>query len=205
MVTGLARTPSTVAKASRFSLILPAALLICFLLPFVTISCDSLGSPRKDITTMTGLEVMTGKTIEIQSSIGLPGSSSQAGHVDPEPLAALAFVAGVAALIVTFIPSRLGLLAGAAASAVAFIALLLAKFSIDHKINQPANFSFGGGSTDQIPTGITIVAIYQTGYWLALVLSAASAGVLFYLWFIAPGTQDSSVHQSHSSGNLPPT
>ncbi len=36
---------STVTGVRRFSAALPAALLICFLLPFVTVSCTSPGSP----------------------------------------------------------------------------------------------------------------------------------------------------------------
>jgi hypothetical protein len=150
---------------------------------------------------MSGVEVMTGKTIDIQGSLGLP--SSQTGRIDPEPLAALALLASVAALLCTLVPNRVGLLAGAASSAVAFGSLLLAKFSIDNRVNQPATFSFTTDSPG-IPAGMVVVATYEAGYWLALVLSAASAGVLFYLWSMHSHLAESTSNLSYPPGAIPP-
>lgn len=172
-----------VVRARKLSPALFAAIVICFLLPFVTVACDSAGSPRQVLTTMSGLEVVAGKSVDMSQY----GSSTKPGHIDGEPWALVALLAAVIGIGIAFLPGRTGALGGAAAGAVAFVGLLLAKVSIDNRIANPANLtSTANGTTSTIPTGMRIVTDYQIGYWLALVLSAAAVALFIYLLVVGP-------------------
>lgn len=130
-------------------------ILICFLLPFVTISCAG-----QEIVTLSGLQLTTGETIETPSSYrGLPKKQQIPGEL----LAGLAFTSASVGLGVSFIKSRRGLIAQTSAGAAGNLLLLLLKGKLDHEVIQSGQ-------------GI-LSAKYDSGFWIAFLLFVATAGL----------------------------
>ncbi len=135
--------------------------LICFALPWHGAAVGD-----KTFGGVTGLHLVTGKTA---SEKGLFGIETKR-RVDVEPLAIFAFLAVLGGASAGFLKERKGLLCAAAAGAAA-VALL---FLLQWKLGREAR---GFVESDM-----------RFGYYLALLLSAAGAGLNLYAMMVLRGT-----------------
>jgi hypothetical protein len=130
--------------------------LLCFFLPFVTVSCQGM-----NVFTVTGRQLATGTTI-VQ-----PGGSgnSTKQRVSPDPFAAIAALSAVSGLVLSLVGRRM--LRGVATSGAAGAASLTAmKVHLDYELQKQ-----GMGMAQNN---------YQVGYFLALLLMVAGTGWSFY-------------------------
>ncbi|NHM27195.1 hypothetical protein G7K71_09395 [Desulfofundulus sp. TPOSR] len=121
-----------------------ALILICFSLPFVTVSCSGY-----EVTKITGFQMITGTEVEGEK-------------INPNPLAIIAFVAGVGGLIIGFWSSRKANVVSAVMGAVGFICTLLVRLLITQKVS-----SEGEGM---------LSVEYGSGFYLPLILFLVAAG-----------------------------
>jgi hypothetical protein len=150
-------------SASMFALI-----LICFFLPFMSLSCQG-----KDIVTMTGLQMATG--VEIANPAATLGGSlgNAASAAKPQKIAGsvpmgIAFVTAAAGLAATLLLKdrfQKSLVPGVA-SGIGAIILLFVKSGADSEVMKQ------GSGMIQVSYGI--------GFYLALLLFIANAGVNGY-------------------------
>lgn len=91
-------------------------ILLCFFLPFVTISCGG-----QEIVTFTQWDLIIGTKINTQ-------------EVDPNPIAVIILLVVLAGILVSFLKSRAGLILSAMSGVIGFVATLALKFTIDNEI-----------------------------------------------------------------------
>jgi hypothetical protein len=138
-------------------------ILICFFMPFLTLSCQS-----QDLMTLSGVQLGTGATMAQPSLYG----SAQARQIPGEPLATLAIAAAGAGLATAFVlKHRKELIGSTAAGAVGAIVLLALKSKIDGNILQQ-----GQGM---------IRVRYEFGFWLTFLFFVAVTGLNG--WELKPG------------------
>jgi hypothetical protein len=142
------------SETKKFSLPAFALALLCFFLPFVSVSCQ-----QQKIISFTGIQLVTGTAIEQPQMLG----PRKVDRVNPEPFAVLAFLAGLAGLGVSFLKDQKTALAPAIFGGVGAVCLLLLKLKFDGDIQRQA-------------AGILQVE-YDVGFWLVLLIYLA-AGVL---------------------------
>ena len=144
---------------------LPAAAyllaLICFLLPFVEISCNN-----QKVLSLTGVQLLGGTQ--------LPGSGGPFGgpaqRIKPDDSVVLAFIAGVAALVLSLLNQRRTDI-GAGACGIVGAGSLLA---LQHSIVAGAP-----------PQAMGLIQVqYQAGYFLSLLAFLAGAALSLYLAFV---------------------
>ena len=134
--------------------------LICFILPFVTVSCQG-----QKIASFTGVQLMTGTTIKEPGSFG----QQKTKKVDSEPTVLIAFLAGVAGLGISFLKSKKSAIVPAGFGLIGLIMLLVMKYRLDNQI-----LSEGGGML-QID--------YDIGYWLTFLLYLLAIGFNGFIFF----------------------
>jgi hypothetical protein len=150
-------------SASMFALI-----LICFFLPFMSLSCQG-----KDIVTMTGLQMATGVEIAnpaatLGGSLGNAASAAKPQKIDGSVPMGLAFVTAAAGLAATLLLKdrfQKSLVPGVA-SGIGAIILLFVKSGADSEVMKQ------GSGMIQVSYGI--------GFYLALLLFITNAGVNGY-------------------------
>lgn len=135
-----------------------ALTLICFCLPFITISCR-----QEQITTLNGIELATGKTVKPPSFFG---EKTKEQKIPPEPFAALAFFSGIVGLGTSFIKAKKSAIAPAGAGTAGFILLLMLKSKIDDEIVKQGQ-------------GLFLVS-YGFGFWMAFLFFVSSALINIY-------------------------
>lgn len=135
-----------------------ALTLICFCLPFITISCR-----QEQITTLNGIELATGKTVKPPS---LFGEQTKEQKIPAEPLAILALFSGIIGLGTSFIKAKKSAIAPAGAGTAGFILLLMLKSKIDDEIVKQGQ-------------GLFLVS-YGFGFWMAFLFFVSSALINIY-------------------------
>jgi len=148
--------------------------LLCFFLPFVTVSCQGM-----HVFTLTGQELATGTTITQPSAFGSPTRQ----RVSPDPFAAIAAMSAVSGLILSVFGRRM-LRSVATSAAVSAASLAVMKVHLDHQIQKQ---SMGMGQNN-----------YLAGYFLALLLMAVSAIWNFYRLRQEGNNQDRGVPPSEN-------
>jgi hypothetical protein len=128
--------------------------LLCFLLPFVSVSCN-----QQKVVRLTGYQLVFGATIELPQLFGPP----KAQRFNGEPLAAVAFLCCLVALGLSFTKNRGGEITAAALSGLSFVVLLLLKTKLEDDVRQQSS-------------GI-LQLDYEFGFWF-LVLSNILAAAL---------------------------
>jgi hypothetical protein len=146
-------------------------IIICFLLPFLAISCD-----KERIVTFTGIQLMTGKDIsmdyeEINSKINQRSGS--------EPLVILAFLCAIGGLVLGFVNIDKKLILTTIAGALGFIFLLSFMLKTDNSLSKE-----GMG---------VLSADFLVGYWLSFLLFMGSAGFSGYCYAKARGLPQMAV------------
>jgi len=159
--------------------------LLCFFLPFVTVSCQ-----RQKVMSFTGVELVMGTTINQPQMFG----PSKVERVDPEPLAILAFLAGLAGLGLSFLKTQKSAVAPAIVAGAGAVCLLLLKSKFDSQI-----LGKSGGM---------LQVDYDVGFWLVLVLYLAAVamnGFVFVETIKGPEEQTAAVEVALSSAAGPRT
>ncbi len=153
--------------------------LLCFLLPFVQISCGG-----QKLVSLTGVQLMTGTEIKPPNEIfGMKAESSDLkmtskSKTDPNWFAAIAFVAGLAGVLFALVKMERGGLIGGIAGAVGAVSLLIMRVNIS-------------GELSKNPMGAAFTIDYEAGYYLALLLLIFGAVTLLMAEF-KPGTLQSA-------------
>jgi hypothetical protein len=146
-------------EVKKFSPAIFAAALICFFLPFVNVSCQG-----EKIASFTGVRLVTGTTVEQPSLFG----QKENKKVDSEPLAALAFLCGVAGLGLSFLQKKKSAIAPALIGGTGVILLLLLKSKLD---------------SDVLRQGQGMLRLeYGAGFWLAFLFYVSAAAVNGFLF-----------------------
>lgn len=133
----------------QVSPLLFAASVLCFLFPFVTVSCGG-----QKVASFTGMQLAIGTTIEQPQAFGPP----QKQKVAPEPFAALAGLCAVVGIGLGFAGVGASIVSAISGGVGAFSLLLMRSRMDDQILNQ----SRGALQTN-----------YETGFSLALLLLIA--------------------------------
>jgi hypothetical protein len=129
--------------------------LLCFFLPFVTVSCNG-----KDVFAVTGQQLVTGTSGHHASAEG-----PEKPKISPNPFAAAAVLSAVLGLILSSVGRRM-IRSVAMSGAVGTASLAAMKVQLDYQIHKQA---MGMAQNN-----------YQVGYFLALLLMFIGAGWNFY-------------------------
>jgi hypothetical protein len=134
------------------------ASILCFLFPFITVSC---GGQR--VASFSGVQLATGTTVEQPQMFGPP----QKQKVDPDPTAAVAALCAILGLGLSFLRARAAL-GPAISGAVGAVSLLLLKSRLNDQI---------------VKQGQGMLQVnYESGFSLALILLIAGAAWNVYLF-----------------------
>jgi len=145
---------------SKVSIAIFIAASLCFLLPFITVSC---GGQR--IVTVSGVQLATGTNLDQPQMLG----PAQKKSVDPEPLVSLAALCAIIGLVLSFGGSAKAALGPAISGGLGFLLLLLLRAKMDDQIARQ--------SRDMLQVS------YEAGYTLTLLLLIAGAALNGYIFF----------------------
>jgi hypothetical protein len=150
--------------------------ILCFLFPFIAVSCQSpVGSVSVEYT---GNDLAFGGQPSISTSDGDVPQETDVPPATPQPLALLAYLLTIAGLFTTLIPSlRARLRTTAIIAGAAALFVIINETSVYNRIvSQLAGGSgsrfdsgFGSVSTD----GLSNLVHTQAGFWLAMLLLLA--------------------------------
>lgn len=134
------------------------AVLVFFLMPFLTLTCGGGGK----LITMSGTQLVTGASLDSKDGYS---SSRRSKKIKSEPLAAVAVLAAIAALALAFLRGKAGHLPARIGAAVCALSLLAMKLKVD---------------ADVLKQGEGVVTIqWEFGFWLALLAAIGAAVVSF--------------------------
>jgi len=134
--------------------------LICFLLPFVEVSCNG-----QKVVSLTGIQLLAGP--QIGGGVGMFAQPKQ--QIKPETSVVIAFVAGIAGLVLSLLKQRRTDIVGAVCGIVGGGSLLALQQSI-----------LSGAP----PQALGLLQVqYQPTYYLSVLLLFAGACLLFYVAF----------------------
>jgi len=133
--------------------------LICFLLPFVEVSCNG-----QKMVSLTGVQLLAGTQIG-----ATPGALAPPSQIKPETAVVLAFIAGVAGLALSLLNQRRTRVIAGISGIVAAASLLALQQSI---------------ASGAPPQAMGLLQIqYQPGYFLSIGLFFVGAALLLYFAF----------------------
>jgi len=145
-----------------------AAAILCFLLPFVSVSCSGQGDPI-EAATSRGIDLVTGGDPQLNPDLVRAfGEEGFAPDLGPQPFAILALVAGIGGLGLALTPQRWARLAAGLAAIAGVVALLLLRSRVESQV--------AAQSGSDLP-GIGFTVRYEIGYWIALGLFALATAV----------------------------
>ena len=146
---------------SKVSPVLFLVTVLCFLLPFITVSCNG-----QKIASLSGTELAFGSSVEQPSPFG--GATAKR-HVDAKPLATMAFLCAIAGIAVGFLVARMPLVSAIVGAAGAGFLLILT--------------STVTGDAGRQAVGLEID--YGAGFYLSLLLFIAATAWNGWLFFIS--------------------
>lgn len=136
-------------------------ILICFFLPFVTVSCQN-----QKLATLTGVQLATGTTIE-QSS--LLEQQNKEEKIPADPLASIVLVSACVGLGTSLLKSKKSAIVPAITGAVGSGLLLMTKAKVDNEVLKQ------GRGLLQVEYGI--------GFWLSFLLFLSATALNAYIFF----------------------
>lgn len=144
-------------QSNKLSLSTYGLILVCFFLPFVTVSCQG-----HEVVTLSGVQLVTGSTVESPDFFG----KGKSERIPAEPVAVFTLLCAIAGLAASSMKGRTGIGAAATTAIVGLILLLLLKARFDSSLLEK-----GGGM---------FVLNYRAGFWLMLLLFICAAGINLY-------------------------
>ena len=151
--------------------------LLCFLLPFVSVSCN-----QQKVASFSGFELVFGTTVQQPQVFGPPKPQRVSG----EPLAAVAFVCCALALGISFAKSRSTEIGGAVLAGVSLVCLMQLK----SKLQDEVLWQSGG----------FLQVNYESGFWIVILLILTAGG----LSAGAPWRSRGSTAITENRSELPP-
>lgn len=137
--------------------------LICFLLPFVEVSCNG-----QKVVSLTGIQLLAGP--QVGGGVGMFAQPKQ--QVKPETSVVIAFIGGIAGLVLSLLKQRRTDIVAGVCGIVGGGSLLVLQQSI-----------LSGAP----PQALGLIQVqYQPAYFLSLLLFFAGAAVAFYVAFARP-------------------
>lgn len=147
--------------------------LICFLLPFVEVSCNG-----QKVVSLTGIQLLAGP--QVGGGTGIFAQPQQ--QVKPETSVVVAFVAGIAGLVLSVLKQRRTDIIGAVCGIIGGGSLLALQQSI-----------LSGAP----PQAMGLIQIqYQPAYFLSVLLFFAGSVMMFYVAFARQSTSVPSLPAS---------
>ena len=140
-------------SASVFGLI-----LVCFLLPFATVSCQNTPVAR-----LNGFNLAVGTTIDTPSPMGGPPQRNQ---ISGEPLATGALLCATIGIATSFLKPKKSAIIPAVSGGLGVLSLLFLKSKLEDDVLRQG-------------TGMLMID-FQTGYWLAFFLFAGATAINGY-------------------------
>jgi hypothetical protein len=114
--------------------------LICFFLPFVTVSCQG-----QKLLTLTGVQLVTGTTVQVPQMFG----PSKEEKIPGDGLARLACLSGLVGLLAAIVAKNKGKTVAAALAGLGAILLLVMKSRVENEVLRAGSglfqVEFGGG------------------------------------------------------------
>ena len=145
-----------------------AAAILCFLLPFVSVSCSGQGEPI-EAATSRGVDLVTGGDPRLNPDLVRAfGEEGFAPDLGPQPFAIAAVAAALAGLALALTPRRWARLAAGVAAIGGVASLLLLRSRVESQV--------AAQSGSDLP-GLGFIVRYEIGYWLALGFLAAATAV----------------------------
>ncbi|MCY7406820.1 MAG: hypothetical protein LH631_05410 [Alkalinema sp. CAN_BIN05] len=171
---------ATQAPISKVSPALFALVVLCFFMPFISISCQNpMSGGDIELVKMNGIEVAMGKEIKMPraDSMGLPSSktSTKTQSVPSNPIAGIVFGIACAGIAVGFIAVPQQYIVQAGLGSLGALMLVVLKLTVDSNLASELKKA-SGGSTMNMP----IVATYGMGYWLAFLSFLGAVGLNSY-------------------------
>lgn len=172
------RPMTTQAPISKISPALFALVILCFFMPFISLSCQNpMSGTDIELVKMSGLEVAMGKEIKMPGadSAGLSSSttSTKPQSVPSNPIAGIIFGIACAGIAVGFITVPQQYIVQAGLGGIGAVMLILLKLTVDS--NLASELKKVGGSMN-----MPIVATYGVGYWLAFLSFLGAVGLNSY-------------------------
>jgi hypothetical protein len=169
---------ATQAPISKISPALFALVVLCFFLPFISISCQNpMSGGEMELVKMNGLEVAMGKEIKMPgaNSMGLPSSQTRTKpqSVEGNPIAGIVFGIACAGIAVGFIAVPQQYIVQAGLAGIGAVMLIMLKLTVDSNLASELKKVGGSMSTP-------IVATYGMGYWLAFLSFLGAVGFNSY-------------------------
>ena len=153
-------------QRSTASVLLFVGSVLCFFLPFVTVSCGGVKA-----FTLTGQQLATGTTLTQPQAFGPP----QTQKIDADPFAAVAALCALTGIALSLIGRRIAA-ATAISGGVGGVSLLIMRSRLDAQLQTQGQ----GVAT----------ATYETGFTLAALLLVAGAAWNVYLFLQARRTSE---------------
>lgn len=174
---------------SKISPSIFALIIICFFLPFTTVSCQS-----TNIATLSGFQVAVGADIDqtaglasgLSSMGGMEGlqALSQEGtrttrmsrpkskqqKIQGSPIAGIILATACAGITISFVSLRQKALIEAAIAGIGAVMMFVLKLTIDSEVNKQGQGLF------QVD--------YEIGYWLTLIFFVGAIGVNGYRYWL---------------------
>jgi len=147
------------AHKSKVSPALFVVTILCFLFPFVTVSCNG-----QKVASLSGMQLATGTSVEQQQVFGPPRKEK----VTAEPLATVALVCALAGLGLSFLGVRAAI-APAGAGALGALLLVILQSKLNSDITDKGQGMFK--------------VEFEAGYVLVIVFFIAAAAWNAYLFF----------------------
>jgi len=148
-------------KFKGLSLATYGIVLICFLLPFVNVTCDN-----EQVGNFSGIKLLTGVTIDRSDSDLFGGSGKQ--KAEPELLAIVAFCCGVVGLAFSFKDNKINFIIRILVGGFGTAMLALLTSRIKEGVLKES------GGLLQVNFGI--------GYYLCLIFFLAAIGINIYIF-----------------------
>jgi len=172
------RPMATQATISKISPALFALVILCFFMPFISLSCQNpMSGTDIELVKMNGIEVAIGKEIKMPGadSMGLSSSttSTKPQSVPNNPIAGIIFGIACAGIAVGFIAVPQQYIVQAGLGGIGAVMLILLKLTVDS--NLASELKKVGGSMN-----MPIVATYGMGYWLAFLSFLGAVGLNSY-------------------------
>lgn len=150
----------------KFSPAFYGIIILCFLLPFVNLSCGG-----QKIMSLTGFQLISGSEVKADGMFGDLSNNEEVKEkkeVDPQPFALFALLAAVLGLGLSLLKSKMIALSNTLVSVLGFIFLIILKINLD------GDAELGGQNV--------ITLDYQLGYWITLLLFIGAAIVQWLLY-----------------------
>lgn len=158
--------------------------LLCFFLPWLEVSCQD-----HKILSASGIQLAVGTNTNNKATSVFESTQKKNIEIKSNILVAIALIAAIAALILSFLKGKKGIIGPAIAGGIGVISLLLFSYKVNNIAyeiaNQVANETANETIINGTALGLSMASIiqlhYKIGFYLALIVFLLGIGVNIYL------------------------